>query len=117
MASVKALTKPYEQLTIKQKLFIEYYLQSFNATESAKKAGYTTKAKDPENSMKQMGFRLKMDLMPYMKDRIEKIKGNPEEQHKKAIMDTDEILNIFPEVQKVLPRELQTMLRAYLTIT
>lgn len=100
MASVRAMTKTYEQLTIKQKLFIEYYLQSFNATESAKKAGYVSKAKDPENAMKQMGFHLKTDLMPYMKERIEKIKGNPEEKAKKAIMDTDEILSKLSSIAR-----------------
>jgi phage terminase small subunit len=31
------------QLTDKQRLFIEYYLQCFNATEAAKKAGYSEK--------------------------------------------------------------------------
>ena len=32
------------KLTPKQKLFAEYYIQSGNATEAAKKAGYSAKA-------------------------------------------------------------------------
>lgn len=39
----KDIKKEYEKLTEKQKRFIDYYIETANATESAKKAGYSKK--------------------------------------------------------------------------
>ena len=35
--------KDYNKLTEKQKRFIDYYIETANATESAKRAGYSSK--------------------------------------------------------------------------
>ena len=86
--TTKPLTKPYEKLTQRQKLFIEYYLQTQNATESCIKAGYS------ETEASSTGYMLKKQLMPYIEKRLDDSKV------KNAIMDTDEILATLSRIAR-----------------
>lgn len=73
-----------DKLTIKQKKFCEYYIQTGNATESAKKAGYSSKtaqAIGSENLTK-----------PLIREYIEKRTKSTEE---KLIADSDEVMKFF----------------------
>lgn len=90
----KQKPQTYDQLTEKQKLFIEYYLQTLNATESAIKAGYS------EKTAGKQGHDLKHYLMPFMEDRIAKIKEKSDERVKQAIADTDEILEMLTRIAR-----------------
>ena len=82
------LTKPYERLTERQKLFIEYFIQTQNASESAKRAGYTEKA------CGELGYALKKQLAPYIAERLDTAKTD------KAIMDTNEILATLSRIAR-----------------
>lgn len=88
MASFEPLTIPYKRLNDKQKLFIEYYLQCLNASEAARKAGYS------EASAGLTGVRLKQQLAPYIEERLEKGK------RAKAIADTNEILEMLTKIAR-----------------
>ena len=71
-------------LTPKQKKFAEYYIKCGNATESAKKAGYSEKtayAIGQENLKKPV-------ISEYIAKRIEK-------QEKALVADADEVLKFF----------------------
>lgn len=89
--AVAPTTKPYEKLTEKQKLFIEYYLQTQNATLSAEKAGYSAKKKTDLNAV---ATRVKQYLMPHIKARLDDSKV------RNAIMDTDEILATLSRIAR-----------------
>lgn len=89
--AVAPTTKPYEKLTEKQKLFIEYYLQTQNATLSAEKAGYSAKKKTDLNAT---ATRVKQYLMPHIKARLDDSKV------RNAIMDTDEILATLSRIAR-----------------
>lgn len=88
MASYEPLTIPYKQLNEKQKLFIEYYLQCLNASEAARKAGYS------ETTAGLTGLRLKQQLAPYIEERLETGK------RAKAIADTNEILEMLTKIAR-----------------
>lgn len=94
--AIKSLARTYETLPEKQRLFVEFYLQTLNATESARRAGY--KAKN-DKSMKSIGYRLKMDLMPIIEKRLREGGSNSEEVNKK-IADTNEILSILTKIAR-----------------
>lgn len=73
-----------EKLTVKQKKFCEYYIQTGNATDSARKAGYsekTAQAIGSENLTK-----------PLIKDYIQE-RTKPTEE--KLIADSDEVMQFF----------------------
>jgi phage terminase small subunit len=89
--AVKPTSKPYERLTEKQKLFIEYYLQTQNATLSAEKAGYKAKKK---SDLTAMATRVKQQLMPHIQARLNDSKV------RNAIMDTDEILATLSRIAR-----------------
>lgn len=84
----EALTKPYEKLMERQKLFIEYYIQTLNATQSAIKAGYS------KNGATTKGTELKQQLMPYIQKRLE------EAGKKETIANTDEILELLTRIAR-----------------
>lgn len=94
MPSAQPLTKPYEKLTQRQKLFIEYYLQTQNAKESCIRAGYS------ENQATNTGTKLKQMLMPYMQDRLAEIQKKKDEEVQSAIMDTNEILATLTRIAR-----------------
>lgn len=77
------------KLTKKQKDFCEYYLQTGNATEAAKKAGYSEKtayAIGQENLKKPV-------ISEYIAKRIEK-------QEKVLVADADEVLKFFTSTMR-----------------
>ena len=77
------------KLTKKQKDFCEYYLQTGNAAEAARKAGYSAKTArviGPENLSKP-------DVLEYMESRRA-------EMDKCLIADTDEVLKFYSSVMR-----------------
>lgn len=90
-SNIKALTKPYSELKEQYKLFIEYFVQTQNATESLKKAGYKG------TRVGQRAGELKKMLMPYIQDRLVEIH---KKQEKGVIADTDEILAILTRIAR-----------------
>ena len=77
------------KLTKKQKDFCEYYLQTGNATEAARKAGYS------QNSAKSIGQQnlTKLAISEYIESRRE-------EMDKRLIADTDEVLKFYSSVMR-----------------
>lgn len=76
-------------MTPKQKKFCEYYLQSGNATDAARKAGYSGKT---ANKIASENLT-KPDIARYIAERM----GN---QDKKLIADTDEVLRFYSSVMR-----------------
>lgn len=77
------------KLTKKQKDFCEYYLQTGNAAEAARKAGYSAKTArviGPENLSKP--------------DVLEYIESRRAEMDKRLIADTDEVLKFYSSVMR-----------------
>lgn len=77
------------KLTPKQKDFCEYYLQTGNAAEAARKAGYSAKTArviGPENLSKP--------------DVLEYIESRRAEMDKCLIADTDEVLKFYSSVMR-----------------
>lgn len=77
------------KLTKKQKDFCEYYLQTGNAAEAARKAGYSAKTArviGPENLSKP--------------DVLEYIESRRAEMDKCLIADTDEVLQFYSSVMR-----------------
>lgn len=77
------------KLTPKQKDFCEYYLQTGNAAEAARKAGYSAKTArviGPENLSKP--------------DVLEYIESRRAEMDKRLIADTDEVLKFYSSVMR-----------------
>ena len=76
-------------MTPKQKKFCEYFLQTGNATESAKKAGYS------EKTAKTIGSEnlTKPDIIQYISERT----GT---QDKKLVADADEVLKFYSAVMR-----------------
>lgn len=77
------------KLTKKQKDFCEYYLQTGNATEAARKAGYS------KNSAGPIGVEnlTKPAISAY-------IKARQDEMDKRLIADTDEVLKFYSSVMR-----------------
>lgn len=76
-------------MTPKQKKFCEYYLQSGNAADAARKAGYSEKT---ANKIASENLT-KPDIAQYIAERM----GN---QDKKLIADTDEVLRFYSSVMR-----------------
>jgi len=77
------------KMTIKQKAFCEYYLQNPNATEAAKKAGYSFKTANKiatENLSKPV-------IKAYLKERVDKIQD-------KRIAKSNEVLEYLTSVMR-----------------
>lgn len=62
----------YEKLTEKQKRFIDYYIETANATESAKRAGYSEKTADRigHENLKKLEFFIEEKLKQKEDNRI-----------------------------------------------
>ena len=77
------------ELTLKQKAFADYYLECGNATEAAKRAGYS------EKSAKQIGAEnmTKPYVSQYIAERQKQIED-------KRIADVSEVLRFFTSVMR-----------------
>lgn len=75
----------YEKLTEKQKRFIDYYIETANATESARKAGYSEKTAD------RIGYENLRKLEIYIQERLQN-KAN------ERIASQNEVLQYFSKV-------------------
>ena len=69
------MTEETRKLTNKQRLFIDYYLQSFNASEAARKAGYS------ERTARQIGQEnlTKPDIQAEIQERLSEVHMSAEE--------------------------------------
>lgn len=78
-----------DKLSLKQKRFCEYYVQTGNATESAKKAGYSEKT----------AYRTGADNIkkPHIMDYINEL---TKDEDNKRIADAKEILRYFTSVMR-----------------
>lgn len=79
-----------DKLTEKQKKFIDYYVETGNATESARRAGYKAKT---EKAMQNIGSENLGKLGDYIKERLK-----PDED--KRIADADEVLEYLTKVMR-----------------
>lgn len=77
------------KLTKKQQAFADYYIQTANATESARRAGYS------EKTCSEMGYENlnKPHISEYITERMEKVE-------KKRIADGDEVLEFLSAVMR-----------------
>lgn len=76
-------------MTPKQKKFCEYYIQSANATDAARKAGYSEKTAEAighENLKKP-------EIKAYIQERMD-------DQDKELIADADEVLRFYSDVMR-----------------
>lgn len=62
--------KNYNKLTEKQKRFIDYYIETANATESAKRAGYSSK------TAKNIGAENLTKLNYFIQERLQQLEDN-----------------------------------------
>lgn len=76
-------------LTPKQQAFADYYIQFGNATEAARKAGYSEKNVG-ENAAKTLK---NPNVAAYIKERMEK-------QDKKRVADADEVIEFYSAVMR-----------------
>ena len=76
-------------LTPKQQAFADYYLETGNATESAKRAGYS------EDTARQIGAEnlTKPSILAYIQERIDKIKSE-------RIATIDEVMSFYTSVMR-----------------
>lgn len=77
----------YNKLTEKQKRFIDYYIETANATESAKKAGYS------EKTAKNIGAENLTKLNFFIQKRLE-------EKEEQRIASQDEVLQYLTRVMR-----------------
>lgn len=77
------------KLTQKQKKFCEYYIQSGNATDSARKAGYSEKTAE---AIGHENLR-KPEIKAYIHERMGA-------QDKKLVADADEVLQFYSAVMR-----------------
>ena len=76
-------------MTPKQKAFADYYIQTGNATEAAKKAGYS------EDTARQIGAEnlSKPSISEYIAERME-------ERGKKRVADANEVIEFYTAVMR-----------------
>ncbi len=79
--------KEYNKLTEKQKRFIDYYIETANATESAKRAGYS------EKTAKNIGAENLTKLNFFIQKKLE-------EKENKRIASQDEVLQYLTKVMR-----------------
>lgn len=77
----------YNKLTEKQKRFIDYYIETANATESARKAGYS------EKTAKNIGAENLTKLNFFIQKRLE-------EKEEQRIASQDEVLQYLTKVMR-----------------
>lgn len=76
-------------MTPKQKKFCEYYIQSGNATDAARKAGYSEKSAEAIG-LENLG---KPGISAYIAQRVA-------DQDKKCVADADEVLRFYSAVMR-----------------
>lgn len=79
--------KEYNKLTEKQKRFIDYYIETANATESAKRAGYS------EKTAKNIGAENLTKLNFFIQKKLE-------EKEEDRIASQDEVLEYLTKVMR-----------------
>lgn len=79
--------KEYDKLTEKQKRFIDYYIETANATESAKRAGYS------EKTAKNIGAENLTKLNFFIQKKLE-------EKENQRIASQDEVLQYLTKVMR-----------------
>lgn len=79
--------KDYSKLTEKQKRFIDYYIETANATESAKRAGYS------EKTAKNIGAENLTKLNFFIQEKLQ-------EKEDKRIASQDEVLEYLTKVMR-----------------
>lgn len=79
--------KDYNKLTEKQKRFIDYYIETGNATESAKKAGYKG------NNLNRVASENLSKLDIFIKEKLE-------EKESQRIASQDEVLQYLTKVMR-----------------
>lgn len=79
--------KDYDKLTEKQKRFIDYFIETGNATESARKAGYSKK------TAKNIGAENLTKLNFFIKQKLE-------EKESQRIASQDEVLEYLTKVMR-----------------
>ena len=79
--------KKYNKLTEKQKRFIDYYIETANATESAKRAGYSKK------TSKNIGAENLTKLNYFIQKKLE-------EKENQRIASQDEVLQYLTKVMR-----------------
>ena len=79
--------KNYNSLTEKQKRFIDYYIETANATESAKKAGYS------EKTAKNIGAENLTKLNFFIQEKLQ-------EKESKRIASQEEVLEYLTKVMR-----------------
>ena len=84
------MNKEFDKLTEKQKRFIDYYIETGNATESARKAGYKAKT---EKAMGNIGSENLEKLGVFIKTKLEEKDNN-------RIASQDEVLEYLTKVMR-----------------
>lgn len=79
--------KDYNKLTEKQKRFIDYYVETANATESAKRAGYSSK------TAKNIGAENLTKLNYFIQERLRQLENN-------RIASQEEVLQYLTKVMR-----------------
>lgn len=79
--------KDYNKLTEKQKRFIDYYVETANATESAKRAGYSSK------TAKNIGAENLTKLNHFIQGRLQQLEDN-------RIASQEEVLQYLTKVMR-----------------
>ena len=79
--------KDYNKLTEKQKRFIDYYIETANATESAKRAGYSSK------TAKIIGAENLTKLNYFIQERLQQLENN-------RIASQEEVLQYLTKVMR-----------------
>lgn len=79
--------KDYNRLTEKQKRFIDYYIETANATESAKRAGYSSK------TAKNIGAENLTKLNYFIQERLQQLEDN-------RIASQEEVLQYLTKVMR-----------------
>ena len=79
--------KDYNKLTEKQKRFIDYYIETANATESAKRAGYSSK------TAKKIGAENLNKLNNFIQERLQQLENN-------RIASQEEVLQYLTKVMR-----------------
>lgn len=79
--------KDYNSLTEKQKRFIDYYIETANATESAKRAGYSSK------TAKNIGAENLTKLNYFIQERLQQLED-------KRIASQEEVLQYLTKVMR-----------------
>lgn len=79
--------KDYSKLTEKQKRFIDYYIETANATESAKRAGYSSK------TAKNIGAENLTKLNNFIQERLQQLENN-------RIASQEEVLQYLTKVMR-----------------